>query len=43
MQVLLSAGHVVSWKNEQGEELIFKNSKESISYVAYVVCKINAY
>ncbi|KAK1371048.1 Calcium ATPase [Heracleum sosnowskyi] len=37
-QVLLSSGQVVSWKNEQGEELLFKSNKVSISYVAYVVC-----
>lgn len=40
MQVLLSGGQVVSWKNEQGEELLFRSSKVSIFDVAY---KINAY
>lgn len=37
VQVLLYGGQVISWKNEQGDELLFKSSKVSITYSAYEV------
>lgn len=44
MQVLLYGGQVISWKNEQGDELLFKSSKVKIFHKVYEVAfRVNAY